>query len=472
MKWCFEKNPVNYVFSKACNEIIAAVLIIILLSGNLMSCSSRKQEPVKTSSTPDNAIYSEDTTTYAENTATYAEETHTYAEETVVLSEDMISYIEEVTYYVENMVFYEFGEYVDDMYVVVLHTQDYIDEHTVIYDPETGRQINIGSILTKVFIGTAVILICATLSVPTGGAGALSVPAIWAAALPIVHAASVGAATGSAISGAISFIASGGSTEELFYGAIEGAADGFMWGAILSPGALKLAKLQIGKITTGIRNTSQFKSFSQIIYDTTTRLGSTIDDVIRPIAKSDILTKYGDEGQKIVDTIIDYTGLGYDDINTVLRKSINNPTVKEQAARISKFLKDQPLIKNAFLYRGEPVPLRELAQRYLGIDDFGGTLDDFLGMIKKSSKLYTDTGFTSTSTTLGTAKYFTNGALEDIRLIRELHIGNAGVHGANIVEISVFPDETEILLDTNLRTKIINAFIDGDGFFHIIEEVL
>jgi len=456
----------RYILNKACNEIIAATITIILLIGNLISCSPRKPDSEKPSSTPGNTTYSEATTTYAEDTVTYAEKTQTYAEDMIMLSEDMITYTEDVTYYIEDMVFYEFGEYVDDMYVIVLHTQDYIDKHTVIYDPETGREFKFGPVLAKIAVGTAVIIACVALTVATGGTAAQSIPFILKIAIPYVQVAKAGAATGAAISGAISYITSGGNLEETFYGAIEGAADGFMWGAILSPGAVKLAKLQLGKATAPIRETASYKNFSQIAREGVRKISSKADDIIRPVLRSEV-------SKQILSDIEDYSRYGYHKINGVLRGIINDPaispTIRAQAARISNFLKSRPLLKNKTLFRGEHLKYDDLAKNY-GLENVRGkSTSELVDMINNSIKngktiQRTEPAFTSTSTelekTAGFATNWGNPKMDHVIIRREIQTGSKGVTGANITELvdKNVSHELETLLDTNLRTKVIGAY--------------
>jgi hypothetical protein len=469
------------------NEIVVALLIVVLLTSNLISCSPKKVILEKPSSISSDTVYSEDTTVYAETTNIYSEDMQTYAEDLITYSEDMTTYIEELTYYIEDMVFYEFGEYVDDMYVVFLHTQDYIDEHTVIYDPETGRQLNIGSMLAKIAVGTAVIIACITVTVATGGVGVSTVPQILAIAMPYVQVASAGAATGAAISGSINYIASGGNKEEFLYGAIEGAADGFMWGAVLSPGAVKLAKLQIGKVADASKNVSQITNFSAMAQRTVTTISNSVDDIIRAVTQNELIAKYGNYGLQIADDIKYYTGYGFRKIQSTIWNNIDDPVIRGKIARISGFLKDQSLIRDVTLYRGDNLPVDLLAERYGLRNVMGKTPVELAEMINKSTTVYVNAAFTSTSKELGNSiKYIAahgTGKINpsNIKIIRELRIaGNTkGVFGADVSLLSKYPWQKEVLLDTGLKTKPVSAYLErirsGQAYhdvIHIIEEVL
>ena len=450
------------------HEIVSVFLVIALLSHNaFFSFADNNTSSV-------GIIYSEDTTIYADDMSMYAEKMSIY-------SEDMSTYIEEVTYYIEDMVYYQFGEYVDDMYIIALRTQDYIDRNTIIIDPETGYQLNIGSILTKFAIGTTVILVCVALTIATGGTGVGTVAAI---ALPYVQTVSVGAAVSSALRGSINYIASGGNGEKFLEGVIEGAAEGFMWSAILSPGAMYLAKLQMAKVLQASRSISQVRYFSELAGRTVTASLSYASSVLHAITESELMLRYGNLGKQIYQDINYYTGYGYRIIQNTIRNNLNNPLINEKIARISTFLKDQPLLKNMTLFRGDNVSPDSLAEMY-GLKNVQGlTLQQLIDRIKNSQGVYTNPALTSTSAELGdTVIFFATRQTNpnNLKIIRELRISEnaGGVHGALIRQISRIPKENEVLLDMGLRTKIIDAYLEevlSGGELHyvirIIEEVL
>jgi len=527
----------NYFLKKAFTEIITAAVTIILLTGNLVSCS-RKPDPEKPSSTPNNITYSENNssahgnTTYPGNTSSasgntiymknissntgkviYWEDTVTYAEETYIFEEDiityeedmiayeegmityeedMITYIEELSYYIEDMVTYEFGGNIDDMFFVVLRNHDYIDEQTVIYNPENHKQLKLAPILAKLAIGALVIIACVAITVATGGTGAVTIPSLLTLAVPYVESALAGAAFGAAIGGSISLIASGGDMEEFLYGAIEGAADGFMWGAVLSPGAVKLASLQLGKVTAPIKQTARYKNFSRIARESARiarnrvkDISNTFNEFLRPVLRSEVT-------RQIIKDIEYYTGFeGYAVINAALRNNTKKPAIRALAERISKFLKSRPQIKNSNLFRGENIPLKDLGARYKGLENVAGKsmgemANTINNTVKNGKNIQTAAdAFTSTSTemknTLGFATRGGNPKPRSVNVVREIQIGNKGVTGANVTNLSTFPKELEVILDTNLRTKVIGAYTKMEYYeltkewyevLHIIEQAL
>jgi hypothetical protein len=257
-----------------------------------------------------------------------------------------------------------------------------------------------------------------------------------------------------------------------------------MWGAILSPGgAVKLAKLQLGKVTAPIRETARYKNFSQIAREGARKISSKADDIIRPVLRKEVT-------EQIFIDINYYSRWGHKVINGVLRGILrDNPAIRAQAERISKFLKSRPLIKNNNLFRGEHLDRDLFAKNYGFENVMGKSTDEFVDMINSSIKngkiiQRTDSAFTSTSVELQkTAPFATNGGnpiMNHINIQREIRIGNNGVIGANIIDLSSYSHELEILLDTNLRTKVIGAYKkmirSDDGKLHevlyLVEQVL
>ena len=95
-----------------------------------------------------------------------------------------------------------------------------------------GDKFDVNSFVAKYAIGTGVIVICVVLNVVTGGISTPVTCFIAGAADASVSMALKGAAFGAATKAIIRAIKSGGDVEEAFYGALEGSADGYMWGAI------------------------------------------------------------------------------------------------------------------------------------------------------------------------------------------------------------------------------------------------
>ena len=95
-----------------------------------------------------------------------------------------------------------------------------------------GDKFDVNSFVAKYAIGTGVIVICVVLNVVTAGVSTPITCFIAGAADASVSMAIKGAAFGAATKAIIRAIKSGGDVEEALYGALEGSADGYMWGAI------------------------------------------------------------------------------------------------------------------------------------------------------------------------------------------------------------------------------------------------
>ena len=463
-------------------KVITFILIIILLTNNIIICFS--QDGTSSSGT----LYSEDTTTYIEEMSVYAENTHIYAENTHI-------YIERMTHYIEEMVYYQFGEYVDDIYVISLHTQEYIDRNTVIIDPESGEHLNIGEVISKLTIGATVIVVCVALTLATGGTAS---PAILSIVIPYVKVSAASAAVGAAIDGSISYVTSGGSGKKVLEGAIKGAADGFMWGAVLSPGAMKIAKLQMGKIAPLNRTVSRIQNFSEISRRTVSEAGRIINRSIHAFTEIELIARYGNAGRQLAQNINFYTTeFGYEIIQNILRKNINSPIIRRYMnnpsfmagiERISTFLKQNPLPRNSVLFRGENIERALIAQRYGIRNIMDLSPREIAQLIKNNPSVFTEPAFTSTSLEFGDCvKNFAIGRQpkpSNLRIVREIRNtpNSTRNHGAAYIEeLSRYRGigEYEVLVDIGLQTKPVDAFvrqIESNGrlydVLYIIEEIL
>lgn len=96
-----------------------------------------------------------------------------------------------------------------------------------------GDKFDVNSFLAKYAVGTGVILVCVVLNVATAGGSTPIVCFIAGAAEGATTYAVKGAAFGAAMGAVSEAIKSEGNViEDSFYGALEGSADGYMWGAI------------------------------------------------------------------------------------------------------------------------------------------------------------------------------------------------------------------------------------------------
>ena len=129
-----------------------------------------------------------------------------------------------------------FDDITTEMPVIECRVLDYRDNGKY-FDGEqvyklVGDNFDVNSFVAKYAVGTGVILICVVLNVATAGASTPVTCFIAGAADASVSMAVKGAAFGAATKAIVTAIKSGGDIEETLYGALEGSADGYMWGAI------------------------------------------------------------------------------------------------------------------------------------------------------------------------------------------------------------------------------------------------
>lgn len=129
-----------------------------------------------------------------------------------------------------------FGEITDEMPIVETRVLDY-QSNGKYFDGEkvyqmVGDKFDVNSFVSKYAVGTGVIVICVIMTVVTKGAPQTIACFIAGKADAAISLAAKGRAFGAATRGIITAIKTGGDLEESFYGALEGSADGYMWGAI------------------------------------------------------------------------------------------------------------------------------------------------------------------------------------------------------------------------------------------------
>jgi hypothetical protein len=189
------------------NKIIAA-FILVIFCGSL--CFGQ------------DLLNHDDTTRYIEDATQYIENITTY-------SEDSTSYMKDLTKYIEDFTYYQFGEYIDNVYVVQLQTQDYINSRTHIF---IGNEydLDVSKIFGNLLIGSGVIVIT-ILVIP------VLAPTITTNYIAVILSTSAKAAvTQGAISGVVAYIQTGGDTKATLKSALEGASEGFKYGAVVASG--------------------------------------------------------------------------------------------------------------------------------------------------------------------------------------------------------------------------------------------
>lgn len=205
------------------NKIIQLLLVVSVVATTLTGCGTKSQHlEVHYEENDNNDIHTWDDTE--------DENTTTWDNASVVTWNDIDEYSDWV--YSELL----FEDISEDMPIVECRVLNY-QSNGKYFDGEkvykmVGDKFDVNSFVTKYAIGTGVIVICVVMNIATVG---LSTPVtcfIAGAADASVSMAIKGAAFGAATKAIISAIKSGGDVEETLYGALEGSADGYMWGAI------------------------------------------------------------------------------------------------------------------------------------------------------------------------------------------------------------------------------------------------
>ena len=213
---------------KISDRLISFLLIIILLSGNILSCAVRQDgeyadgafepSPYNSISGDNSAVF----TVFLEDEFTVFLENKYF-----VFLEDEFSdkYIAELTVLLED----KFHNEVNEIFVSYMDPDDY-DRLSLIMDPE--RQLDIKNIITNLAIGGAIIIVCIAIPALVPGLA----PQVVTLLLSVPVKALIGAAVTAAVSGVISYVKNNGDLTEVFYDTVEGASEGFKFGAIFAAG--------------------------------------------------------------------------------------------------------------------------------------------------------------------------------------------------------------------------------------------
>lgn len=142
-------------------------------------------------------------------------------------------YLEEVAYNSQSNIFFGYTlEDIENVYGDTRYVFTLSDSGETVVEPFEDYDDTYEQIIKNVAIGTGVILVCVTVAVVTGGAGAPAVSLIFAASAKTgtIMALSSGALSGVA-TGIITGMETGDMNEAVKAGALAGS-DGFKWGAI------------------------------------------------------------------------------------------------------------------------------------------------------------------------------------------------------------------------------------------------
>jgi len=181
------------VLRTICGKVTSFLLIVILLSGNLLSCTRKSDANVNDTFAP--------------------------------LQEDVYTVFLEDTFHAET----------DDI-VISYATLDEHNELSSLIAP--GRQLNVKKVVTNLAIGGAIVLVTVVIAVNIGTVGPV-VATLWMV--------TEGAVVGTVISGVISYINNDGDLTEVFYDAVEGGSEGFKYGAIFAVSRAAFSAIRLAR---------------------------------------------------------------------------------------------------------------------------------------------------------------------------------------------------------------------------------
>jgi hypothetical protein len=339
---------------------------------------------------------------------------------------------------IDRTIYYQFGEYVNDIYIVSLRTQDYINSRIAV-DPR--HEINIGKIMGNIAFGEGAMFVAAVaLSMVPGAQPFSAFIVLW-------HTkALAGAAAGAAISGVVEYISSGGDIESTFTRALEGASDGYKWAAILAVGEDVIKTAKIARATTQGRSAAT--NFATAYADDLGNIWQYSDDIASKLPKD------------VVDDFMNYsaaadssTYAGYQRINAFLDERL--PTSALSNAERTEILKrirnmDSALAmarlpNDMIVHKGMNLSKTALGD-LIGIRSIpGGIRDEITNatLSKAIGKDFVFKSYASTSTKLKTAMDFAKGNNTPCLFTIS---APKGTHALGMTKaLSVNPHEAEIL---------------------------
>jgi len=211
---------------------ISFILIFILVSSNILACS-RQQDKSKIDDEFISDSFEGQITAFFDSTEFISALALFDSNDTDFFSDDFASNLEDI-------IFDSYSEYIDGVYVSVLTPEEYKNTLLLL---ESGEQLNINKIIRNVAIGTGAIILTSIL-LPALAPGLA--PRIAIIVTKIVKDALMGAALDAGIRGAIEY-AQSRNIETASYRALEGASEGFMWGAIISSVATSFTEIKLLK---------------------------------------------------------------------------------------------------------------------------------------------------------------------------------------------------------------------------------
>ena len=305
------------------NRLLSALLVLCLLLMSLTGCGISSQHLEVT--------YEENTNEDIHNWEDVDNSSVTTWDNAYVVS---WSDIDEYSDWVYSELLFE--DITDAMPVVECRVLDY-QSNGKYFDGEkvyqmVGDKFNVNSFIAKYAVGTGVIVICVVLNVVTAGASTPVVCFFAGAADASVSMAIRGAAFGAATKAVITAIKSGGDVEETLYGALEGSADGYMWGAIY------------GAATGGFKSKYCFTEDTLVLTDSGARC-------ISEISVGDLVYAY-DENSNVYD-YRPVTQVNVNQANDIVRVHVGDEVI--ECTPTHPFLTDEGWVSAAQLLEGNRV---------------------------------------------------------------------------------------------------------------------
>ena len=363
---------------KICSRLVSLLLVVIFLSGNILSCS---RKPVSSAYTNDVFVPFRDDSFSSE-----------YITEFTVFSEDEFSeeYIALFTVFLED----KFHADVNDIFISYITLDEY-NELSFQIDPV--RQLDVRKIVTNLVIGGVIILVCVSLPALMPGLA----PPVATLLVAVPQKALISGAVSAAISGVISYVKNDGDLKEAFYDAVEGGSEGFKYGAIFAAGEAAFAAVRYA------RNAQKIREQSMALIN---RL---------PESERYALLQYADDGT--------FTGKAWhDSINTA--KRLGNPLSPDDLLvdrNLSSVLSRTGLADDVVAFRGSPVsPEMEALMGHNIRDSSGRVIFDKLASLEGKSII--EKGYLSTSLSKDAALNFRSDILMEVftpKGTQALHLG-------------------------------------------------
>jgi hypothetical protein len=361
----------------------------------------------------------------------------------------------------EDFIFDRYGDYIDDVFVSVLTANEFNNTLLILDD----HQININRIIGNLAIGTGAIMVT-SLVLPAVAPGIA--PQVAILAIRIVNDALIGAAINAGIMGAIEYFQSGDITAA-GYKTIEGASEGFMWGAVISSVMRPFTALRVMNRGQGVDGT--LVNFSQAnSRNIAAKANLTqISGLTRNEYRNAIRSRYGQEG---LTDIFAFTGNSNRYFQAVARGERVSPAIQQRylprVNRLNTIFSSEYIPENMVFPRGERMP-RDVFSNIFGIEPLGRRSNNEIARMVIGKNTH-NPAFTSANlpTTprievndwaiYGRASLGRSVQSNDIMLIRELN-APAGTRGFDVTRVSIWGHE-EFVFPRGLRTRVDSATVE------------